>query len=180
MKESKYHIEQQDVIFYDNFLDEQTVRKANEITISSGLSFVNGYLDFGGITAYKLTYPNLKEITITSKVNLKVYFYSTTGTKYILDYGSGGSGYIGYTGGNLVISAGVLYVDGEVKASGSFAPAIDTWYDIAVTGITILSPLYGIAVGAYGDTESMAGRVDLFEVYNRMLSLEEIQNLSSV
>ena len=62
-KESKFHIEQQDVIFYENFLDEASVRRNGGVpSIGGGAvlpTFLHGECTFDGAFNY-IEYPRYK------------------------------------------------------------------------------------------------------------------------
>ena len=64
MKESKFHIEQQDVIFYEPFLDEQNTRRLGGVP--TDVVYEHGVATFNGTSSY-IRYPTLNRKIIYIK-----------------------------------------------------------------------------------------------------------------
>ena len=237
MKESKFHIEQQDVIFYENFLDEQTVRRNSGVpTVGSGAvlpTFQYGECTFDGAYNY-IEYPRTKlrlcEPERAFSMRTKVYLTDTDASVFLQLYLSGAnlSHEIRFMiGGNWPVTANEDRLVLELWDSSNNAAteevrgrryntalttlAKDKWTEFVCTydgrggptpedGICLYMDgirvddtdfTYGPGSGAYSQMryhsdltvrigQNVDGKMDILEVYNRVLTPEEVSNLAGV
>jgi len=93
-KESRFHTEQQDVIFYEQFLDEASVRRNGGDPNAGATSptFFNGIATFDGVTA-QINYPRVKcrfsEPERAFSIRTKVYLTDTDASSFVQMYDNG-------------------------------------------------------------------------------------------
>ena len=198
MKESKFHQDQQGVIFYFPAIDEQTTRRSGGVP--SNVIFSQGIATFNGTSSKIDSYEDViraKAVTTVIKIKFNGWGSGCSGTgfilsngKYIIDVTDAGD-YIG------VCSDGSTFVN-----SAGNSIALDIWYLIVVTrsvagvvNIYIDGVLSGAAdqdsgtpadgttdlvIGDYGGAGYVDADIELIESYNYVFSVEEVENLSGV
>ena len=232
-KESKYHIEQQDVIFYENFLDEQSVRR-NEGDPHVGATyptFFNGVGDFDGITA-EIDYPRskvmLSEPERPFSIRTRVYLTDTDASVFmqLYDAPTTHKEFRFMIAGNWPTVGNndrfVLELWDEVGTAGRIMRgrmydqvlttlALNKWTEFVATydgrggasaedGICLYMDgvrvddtdiSYEVFGGAYVQMRhyndlvyqvgrNVEGKMDILEIYNRVLTPEEVSNLAGV
>ena len=176
MKESKYHIENNRVIFRETFNSlQETISNGASVT---NVTFSKGVGEFNG-TNSGISYERLSE-TGTISVRLVFTIGATIPNGMLIDFrgAAGGIGYIQVNTSALISTGGaVKYLNGELGS----ALVINTTYEAVVVASGIsFHPLGDMSVGVnYFGVGEYLGSIDLIEIYNYALTAEEVANLYS-
>lgn len=209
-KESRYHKEQQDVIWYEPMLDNQSVRRNNGVpayvNFSQGIAhFTTDYHPNYGEIIYDEHFSSdlglLGDLSVVMYIKPDNYGIGCGDMCKILSNGSFAIGLAtdnGPWGGNLrcvwATSDELTYID-----AGDDSIALDEWQHIVYTRTTAgVGNFYvnGVLTGgadqdsgtpvvandylAVSKGFSFIGDIDYITIYNRVLTAEEIANLNSI
>ena len=199
-KESRYHSEQQDVIFYEPFIDEQTVRRNNGVP--TAVSFSQGIGTFLIADSSNINYGTHRDGDmglmgdLTFDIYLKPEAYA--GCAYTTKLFTNGEFTVGFWGDPDFMA---FFTSDEFNFTQSASGSVpfDEWIQVTITrtaaGVTnfyINRVLSGTADQDSGtptlsDTDleivpeffEFTGDIDRITIYRYVLSVEEIENLVS-
>ena len=234
MKESRFHKEQQDIIFRDAFLSEQETRRlgGNPTVGATNVEYARGEIILDGLTAY-IEYEHSKirfcEPERAFSIRTKVYLTDTDASVFAQLYTSGaglshtfrfmiaGNWPVAANEDRLVLelwdssnNAATEEVRGRRYNSALTTAARDKWTEFVCTydgrggptpeaGICLYMDgvrvddtnfTYGPGGGAYSQMryhsdlnlrvgQNVEGKMDFIEVWNKILTPEEVWNLYS-
>ncbi len=195
-KESRYHIEQQDVIFYEPFLDEFSVRRNGGVP--TDVTFDKGVASFDG-TSSVIIYGNQYLNPAGFSVRVKLNKTDLSDNEYFLMKRTDDDvGFIFfvidadlyfYSGGALTANAATIALtETEIEVVGVYDGTNTKVYVNGVVGTDAGSPLPAdqFSTDMYagqnygGGVTKYEGDIDLIEIYNKGLTQSEIQNLAGV
>lgn len=131
------------------------------------ITYANGIATTTGGGYFKVPYGS-RTVSIRAKVNLEI-------AGYIFDFrANSGTGYLTIGTSSNLLSSGTLYVNGVVSA---IIPAYNQVVDIVVTGISINVKDFMHIFESYLGSSNTNGSIELFQIYNRTLSAEEVSAL---
>ena len=206
-KESKYHIENNRILFYETFLDEQSVRKLNNGVPNGYVNFTQGVAHFteddapsyGSINyGQHYTHPMdlTGDITVMMYIRPDNYGLGCADTCKILTNGEFTIGL--YGGANEYVFATSDETDYVETATSSIV--LDEWVNIIMTRTSAGVANFYLDGVLNGDSDQdsgvpdspdddlvvvhtdfpFIGDIDYITIYNRLLSVPEIENINCV
>jgi len=154
--------------------------------VSHSLNGTYSLISTNGITGIRLNNPTttssayiqLNTLTNITTVSLWYYVHSNTLSRYLLDMRTGGTGGYIYSGGpGSNWNTGLTYLNGVSQGTTTWAkiePSTEVWRNIVVTANTPATDDMNL-FSRYSDTEGYNVTFGAVQVYNRVLSAQEIQ-----
>ena len=166
------------VIFKEDFKDIYSVQK-NGGTVSGDVTIQNGVASFPESYGY-VTY-NANNVLINCTFHLRIKFNDLTviSNQHVFDIQNQSISCYIRPDGLLSTNADLVYINGVISAL--FYPIVGVWYDMCLVRVGLYPiSVKTIMVGNWSAVQSiygMRGSIDLMEIYNRSLSLAEVQCL---
>lgn len=170
-KESLYHLDK-NVVSRLTFNSEQDSINNGFTPVS--ISYVNGVGIFNNTTSYGYFRKPLKGTNYTIRIKCNITALNVSDMYLMDNRADSGTGYIYLSStGVLTPSGGTKYINGAVATTVSLGVSSD----IVVTGITL--DTYLTYIGRYNESVGglLNGSIELIEIYDRILSADEVLNL---
>ncbi len=169
MKESLHTLDK-DCIFRETFNSEYDVRRNGgepvNMIFSEGKAICDG-------TAYLTNSKFLSNRVYSVRIKINVPDFSLH--RYLFDFRTGtglGSAFLRQTTGE-VTSGGTEYINGVLNNIAE----VNKNLDIVLSGITLYTETFLNLLRNYSGTQLFKGTIELFEIYNKALTAEEVANL---
>lgn len=157
-----------DIVWAEYFNDEQSVRKNGGTPTS--IIFSQGKASFNGTSSY-IAYKHLLDYNPCTIRIILTHADNDSSQDWVIDFGEDLC-YVDVQSENVYRSSGTVYVNGIAGSTYT----INETTEIVVTGFIVQGGYFRIG-SVYDNTQFFEGTIELIEIYNRVLTAEEVSNL---